>query len=298
MADRSHVGDLLASGERSFSFEFFPPKSDAGEAKLWQTLRELESLHPTFASVTYGAGGSTRDRTVRLTARMAAETTLVPVAHLTCVGANVEELRQVVAQYADAGVGTILALRGDPPAGPGTAWQSTPGGLDHADQLVSLVRGLGKFSVGVAAFPEGHPESASRDDDARVLARKADAGASFAITQFFFRVGDYVDLRDRARRHGCEIPIVPGIMPVTDVAQIVRFAQLSGAEFPTDLASAFEAVGHDPESVRALGVQIATELCEGLLAEGAPGLHFYTLNASMATREVFDNLHLAAPRLS
>lgn len=290
------IGAALTRGERSFSFEFFPPKTDEGEARLWHTLRELEPLRPTFASVTYGAGGSTRDRTVRLTARLAAETTLTPLGHLTCVGSTVEQLQGVIASYADAGVLNILALRGDPPQGPGSLWEPTPGGFDHAEQLVELVRSLGSFSVGVAAFPEGHPESASRDDDARVLARKAMAGASFAITQFFFRVGDYLDLVDRTRALGCEIPILPGIMPVTNLGQIQRFAELSGAGVPAELVERFARLGDDQAAVRELGIEIASNLCRDLLDQGAPGLHFYTLNSSTATREIYANLALGAAR--
>ena len=290
------IGAALSRGDRSFSFEFFPPKTDEGEARLWQTLRELEPLRPTFASVTYGAGGSTRDRTVRLTGRLAAETTLTPLGHLTCVGSDVEALQGVIASYADAGVRNILALRGDPPEGPGSEWVPTPGGLDHADQLVELVRALGSFSVGVAAFPEGHPESPDRDNDARVLARKAGAGASFAITQFFFRVEDYLDLLTRTRAIGCEIPIIPGIMPVTNLGQIQRFAELSGAGLPTDLIERFAALGDDAVGVRALGIELASDLCRDLLDQGAPGLHFYTLNSSSATREIYANLSLDAAR--
>ena len=295
MEGHHDIGALLARGGRSFSFEFFPPKTDEGERKLWQTLRELESLHPTFASVTYGAGGSTRDRTVRLTERMASETTLTPLGHLTCVGASVDELQAVVAAYAAAGVTNVLALRGDPTGGPGTPWTPTPDGLNHADELVSLVRSLGNFSVGVAAFPEGHPESGDRDHDARVLARKAEVGASFAITQFFFRIEDYLDLRDRTAAAGCSIPILPGIMPVTNLGQIQRFATLSGAAFPTELAARFEALGEDAAGVRALGIEIASRMCRELLDEDAPGLHFYTLNSSSATREIYANLGLRSP---
>lgn len=290
------IGAVLARGDRSFSFEFFPPKTDEGEARLWQTLRELEPLRPTFASVTYGAGGSTRDRTVRLTARLAAETTLTPLGHLTCVGSDVEKLQGVVASYADAGVRNILALRGDPPEGPGSEWVPTSGGFDHAEQLVELVCALGSFSVGVAAFPEGHPESRTRDDDAQVLARKADAGATFAITQFFFRIEDYQDLEARTRAIGCDIPIIPGIMPVTNFGQIQRFAELSGAALPADLVERFVALGDDEVGVRTLGIELASHLCSELLEHGAPGLHFYTLNSSTATREIYDNLSLDAAR--
>ncbi|HEY5183403.1 MAG TPA: methylenetetrahydrofolate reductase [NAD(P)H] [Actinomycetes bacterium] len=293
------VAELLADGHRSFSFEFFPPQTDDGERQLWRALRELEPLAPTFVSVTYGAGGSTRDRTTRLTGRIGSETTLTPMGHLTCVGSSVAELRRVVGGYAEAGVRTVLALRGDPQGGPGTPWVPHPDGLQHADDLVRLVRGLGDFSVGVAAFPEGHPESPDLDTDARHLAAKVAAGADFAVTQFFFRVEDYFRLVERAERHGARVPIIPGIMPVTNVRQIQRFAQLSGAALPGELAERLTAVQDDPEAVRAIGVEAAVELCEQLLDGGAPGLHFYTLNRSTATREIYQALglhHRAARR--
>ena len=290
------IRELLAAGDRSFSFEFFPPKDDAGEAVLWQALRELEPLHPTFVSVTYGAGGSTRDRTVRITGEIAAHSTLTPVGHLTCVGSSVAELRAVVGGYADAGVRNVLALRGDPSGGAGQPWRPAADGLNHADDLVCLLRSLGDFSVGVAAFPDGHPESPDRDFDALTLARKADAGADFAVTQFFFDVVNYLDLVERAARHRVTIPIVPGIMPVTNVRQISRFAQLSGTPLPPDIAARLWAVEDDPAAVRQVGVEIAVELCQRLLDEGAPGLHFYTLNRSTATREVYAALGLAALR--
>ena len=286
------VAELLADGHRSFSFEFFPPQTDDGERQLWRALRELEPLAPTFVSVTYGAGGSTRDRTTRLTGRIGSETTLTPMGHLTCVGSSVAELRRVVGGYAEAGVRTVLALRGDPQGGPGTPWVPHPDGLQHADDLVRLVRGLGDFSVGVAAFPEGHPESPDLDTDARHLAAKVAAGADFAVTQFFFRVEDYFRLVERAERHGARVPIIPGIMPVTNVRQIQRFAQLSGAALPGELAERLTAVQDDPEAVRAIGVEAAVELCEQLLDGGAPGLHFYTLNRSTATREIYQALGL------
>lgn len=290
--ERPSLGRILAEGERSFSFELFPPKTDEGEIALWETVRDLESLHPSFVSVTYGAGGSTRDRTVRITRQIAEQTTLLPVAHLTCVGASRDELRTVIGEYADAGINTILALRGDPPGGPGAPWTPHPDGLHHADELVALIDSLGDFSIGVAAFPEGHPESTDLEEDARVLAAKQDAGAEFAITQFFFRAGDYERLRERSAAHGCTMPIVPGIMPVTNVSQIERFAALSGAQFPEELAVRFRAVADDADAVRKLGVDVATELSEELLAQGAPGIHFYTLNRSTSTREVYEALGL------
>jgi methylenetetrahydrofolate reductase (NADPH) len=288
------VAELLAAG-RSFSFEFFPPKTDDGERALWQTLRELESLGPAFVSVTYGAGGSERDRTVRVTERIAAETTMTPVGHLTCVGSSVAELRQVVGQYAAAGVRTILALRGDPPSGLGTAWAPHAEGLEHADELVRLVTGLGDFCVGVAAFPQGHPESPDLESDARRLAGKQEAGAQFAVTQFFFDPDDYLRLRERAERYGCTMPIVPGIMPITNYRQVDRFAELAGTPVPHDLARRLQAVEDDVAAVRAIGVEVATQLCQRLLDEGAPGLHFYTLNRSPATREVYGLLGLGGP---
>jgi methylenetetrahydrofolate reductase (NADPH) len=288
------LGEVLSSGRRSFSFELFPPKSEDGERVLWQTVREIEALRPTFVSVTYGAGGSTQDRTVRLTGEIARDTTLTAVAHLTCVGASRDDLRSVIGQYAAEGVRTVLALRGDPPTGLGTSWQPHPGGLDHAVELVELVRSLGSFSVGVAAFPEGHPESSSLEHDARVLAMKQQAGADFAITQLFFRVEDYVRMRDMASAAGCTMPIIPGIMPVTNVAQIERFAALSGAAFPVRLAERFHAVADDAEAVLELGVEVAADMCQRLLDVGAPGLHFYTLNRSRSTIEVYEALGLGA----
>lgn len=288
------LGKILSSGERSFSFELFPPKTDEGEQTLWETVRAIERLRPTFVSVTYGAGGSTRDRTVRLTGEIGLQTTLKPVAHLTCVGASRDDLRNVIAQYAAEGIDTMLAIRGDPPTGLNTAWQPHPGGLDRAVELVELIRSLGTFSVGVAAFPEGHPESTDVDQDARVLALKQEAGAEFAITQLFFGVDDYARLVDRAAVHGCTMPIVPGIMPVTNVSQITRFAQLSGASFPAALADRFSAVGDDVDAVTKLGVEVAAEMCQRLLDAGAPGLHFYTLNRSHSTIEVYEALGLGA----
>jgi methylenetetrahydrofolate reductase (NADPH) len=286
------MDNLLASGQRSFSFEFFPPKDDAAEAVLWDAIRRLEPLNPTYVSVTYGAGGSTRDRTTRIVQQIAEHTTLTPVAHLTCVGSSVADLRRVVADYAAAGIKNILALRGDPPGGPAAPWEPHPEGLNYATDLVRLVHSLGSFCIGVAAFPDVHPASTDLEADARVLAMKADAGAKFAVTQFFFRAEPYFRLVERARAHGCEIPIIPGIMPVTNVKQIKRFAELSGAPMPAELTERLHAVADDPVAVRRVGVELATELCAELLAGGAPGLHFYTLNRSTATLEVFDRLGL------
>lgn len=286
--------ELLAAGGRSYSFEFFPPRDDAGEAALWQALRRLERLRPTFVSVTYGAGGSTRDRTVRITERIARDTTLTPVAHLTCVSASVTELRQVVGQYADAGVRNVLALRGDPPGGPGEAWTAHPHGLQHADELVSMIRRMGAFCVGVAAFPDKHPESPDLDHDAQVLVRKAAAGADFAVTQMFFDVSAYTGLVERVRARGCDLPVIPGLMPITSRAQIERVAGLVGAPVPSWVVDGLARAGDDPLDVRRAGIAMATRLARDLLDAGAPGLHFYTLNRSTATLEIYEGLGLAA----
>jgi methylenetetrahydrofolate reductase (NADPH) len=287
--------ELLANGGRSYSFEFFPPKDDVGEAQLWSALRRLERLRPTFVSVTYGAGGSTRDRTIRITERIARDTTLTPVGHLTCVDAPVSQLRQVIGQYADAGVRNVLALRGDPKGGPRSPWVSHDEGLDHAVDLVRLLRHLGDFCVGVAAFPDKHPESVDLDHDAWVLVEKARAGAEFAITQLFLDATAYVGLVDRVRALGCDLPIIPGIMPITSVAQVHRFAELSGVAVSQRVVERLQAHGDDKEAVRAEGIALATELCRELLDAGAPGLHFYTLNRSTATLEIYQGLGLGVP---
>jgi methylenetetrahydrofolate reductase (NADPH) len=289
----SRVGDLIAAGERSISFEFFPPKDEAGERQLWTALRQLEALQPTFVSVTYGAGGSTRDRTIRVTEGIARETTLTPMAHLTCVGHSRQELRKVIGSYADAGVRNVLALRGDPPEGPTAPFVPHPRGLNNAVELVEMTRDLGDFCVGVAAFPEIHPAAESADSDARYLAAKARAGAEFAITQLFFRPADYFALVERVSALGVDIPIIPGIMPITNLAQITRMAELSGAAIPTEIVDRVARFDGDASAVRAEGIAIATEMCDALLAGGAPGLHFYTLNRSKATREIHAGLRAA-----
>ncbi|MGI8900111.1 MAG: methylenetetrahydrofolate reductase [NAD(P)H] [Nocardioides sp.] len=289
------VRDLIAAGERSYSFEFFPPKDAEGERQLWAALRELEALRPTFVSVTYGAGGSTRDRTVAITERIAQDTSMTPLAHLTCVGHSRETLRSVIGSYAGAGVRNVLALRGDPPAGPASAFVAHPEGLRYALELVELTKSLGDFCVGVAAFPEAHPSAESVDADARILVAKARAGADFAITQLFFRPEDYFRLVDRVGALGVDIPIIPGIMPITNLAQITRMAELSGAELPARTVDRVARFDGDPAAVRAEGIAVATELCDTLLSGGAPGLHFYTLNRSKATREIYTGLRSTVP---
>jgi methylenetetrahydrofolate reductase (NADPH) len=286
------VRDCLATGRPSFSFEFFPPKTAEDDRLLWQTIRELEQLRPSFVSVTYGAGGSTRARTIEITERIASDTTLLPVAHLTAVNHSVAELRTLIGNLASAGVKNMLALRGDPPGDPSGEWIKHPHGVEFASELVDLMRESGDFCVGVAAFPFKHPRSTTIDEDTKWFVDKCRAGADYAITQMFFDAEDYLRLRDRLSAAGCVVPVIAGLMPVTNIGIIKRSEQLSGAPFPQRLAARFSAVAHDPKSVRSMGIYESSKLAERLLDEGAPGIHFITFNRSKATREVWANLAL------
>ncbi len=289
-ARRDAILDALASDRPAVSFEFFPPKDDEGEAQLWRTIDDLTALEPTFVSVTYGAGGTSQDRTIRITERIAHESSFVPVGHLTLVGQSRGEIETVLKNYAAAGVAHVLALRGDPKGGPRADWEPHPDGMDHAIELVELAHEVGGLAVGVAAFPEGHPDAPDLDADAEILVAKARAGASFAITQLFFRADDYFELVDRVRARGCDLPIVPGIMPILNFGQVARMAELSGAAMPREVLDQIEPIADDRVAVRATGIALATQLCRDLLAGGAPGLHFMTLNRSPATREIFELL--------
>jgi methylenetetrahydrofolate reductase (NADPH) len=272
------------------SFEFFPPSTDLGEANLWQSINELEVLEPDFVSVTYGAGGSTRDRTLRVTQRIKNETKLIPVAHLTCVGSSHSELEEILQSLLDSGVDSLMALRGDPPGGIQSNWQPHPGGPKYAVELVELAVKSGMKNIGVAAFPDKHPQSPSLDFDVEILKLKQDAGAAFAITQLFFDVNNYLELVTRARLAGVTIPIRPGIMPITDVKQVEKFSQLSGAPMPVAVKSYFAEAVQNSNSIAAKGIEFATKLAAELLAAGAPGIHLYTMNKSVAAKEVFKNL--------
>jgi methylenetetrahydrofolate reductase (NADPH) len=273
-----------------FSVEFFPPRDPADETVLWRSIRELESLDPTYMSITYGAGGSHRHGTIRAIARAATDTTLVPMAHLTAVGHTVSELRQVIGHFAAVGVRNILALRGDPPGDPLGDWVPHPHGLTYAEELVTLVRSLGDFCVGVAAFPYGHPRSPDLDSDTRHLVRKFRAGADFAIAQLFFQPEDFLRLRDRVAAAGSEAVLIPGIMPLTTPRTLRKTIELSGATPPTWLMDRLEPLQDDPKAFRTEGLAIVTELCERLLTEGTPNLHFYTVNRAKATREILAGL--------
>ena len=293
------IDERIASGaEPAFSFEFFPPKTDEGEANLADALTELARLEPTFVSVTYGAGGTPaqRGKTIDIVARIKADHGLEAMAHFTCVGATVDELRGMLDRMRDAGIKNVLALRGDPPQGmAATEWEAVAGGLRYSRELIELIRADYDFAVGAACFPEVHIHATDAESDLRYLKEKVDAGARFLITQLFFENQAYYDFVARARDVGIDVPIIPGIMPITDAGQIRRITEMCGAKIPDPLLRELELRGDQPGSVSDLGVAYATLQCADLLANGAPGIHFYTLNRSPATRAILTALRLMVP---
>ena len=283
------IDRLLDLGRPSISFEFFPPKTEAGFTQLYQAIDELHPLHPSYVSVTYGAGGSTRSKTVQLVERIQNELKIRAMAHLTCVGHTAAEIGQILDDLWNAGIRNVLALRGDPPAGQ-TQFVATEGGFAYANELVAFVKSRHDFCVGVAGYPEGHPQCLNRTRDLENLKKKVDAGGCFVITQLFFDNAEFYRFRDQARAMGITVPIVAGIMPVLNVGQIKRFISMCGAKIPHPLLLKLESLEHDPEAVYAAGVDYATNQCRDLLDNQTDGLHFYTLNKSKATVEVCQQL--------
>ncbi len=288
------VDQILGGEGPVFSFEFFPPKTEAGEQNLYSALSELRTLEPSFVSVTYGAGGSSREKTIEIVKRIKDEFGLEAMAHFTCVGATVSELRATLDEMQAAGIHNVLALRGDPPEGE-QQWRKTEGGLEYSRELVELIAGDYPFAIGAACFPETHIHAESAESDLRYLAEKTQAGVDFLITQMFFDNDYYFDFVSRAREAGVSVPIIPGIMPITRAGQVERMAQMCGSAIPEGLRAELHARGEDPEAVLDFGVAYATLQCAELLAAGAPGIHFYTLNRSPATRAILSALKLAKP---
>jgi methylenetetrahydrofolate reductase (NADPH) len=284
MAER--ISDLLARG-RTFSFEFFPPKTDAEQERLENALHDLEPLSPSFVSVTYRGGRSSRERTTNLVANLERDTSLNPMAHLICVAHTRAELIDILGDFKAHGLKNVLALGGDP----ATDADAIEGELKYGEEMVDLVREVGDFAIGVAAHPEIHPRSPSREADRDRLAAKLDK-ADFAITQFFFRLDDYASMMDDLKARGIDKPVLPGIMPISSLKSIKRMAELSGAEVPPEVVSRIVAVQDDDEAVKAEGIAIASELCQELLEYGVPGIHLITMNTSTATREIYKNLGL------
>jgi methylenetetrahydrofolate reductase (NADPH) len=289
------IDELLAGPGPVFSFEFFPPRTEQGEANLYAALRDLQPLAPSFVSVTYGAGGSTRAKTLQIVRRIKSEFGLEAMAHFTCVSATVPELRATLDEMRAAGIENVLALRGDPPKGE-HVWTATEGGLEYSSELVALLKADYQFAVGAACFPETHIHASSPEDDLRHLAEKVRAGADFLITQLFFDNALYFAFLERARAEGITVPIIPGILPITHIGQLERMTEMCGASIPAGLRRELDARREQPEqAVRDFGVAYATLQCAELLAAGAPGIHFYTLNRSPATRAILSALKLARP---
>lgn len=288
------IDEILAAGSPVFSFEFFPPKTAEGERNLYAALAELRTLEPSFVSVTYGAGGSRREKTIEIVKRIREEYGLEAMAHFTCVGATAAELRETLAEMQLAGIDNVLALRGDPPKGE-EAWIKTEGGLEYSRELVELISEDYPFAIGAACFPETHIHASSPESDLEHLVEKVEAGVDFLITQLFFDNAVYFDFVARARAAGVAVPIIPGVIPITRVGQVEGMAAMCGASIPDGLRHELHARGEDPEAVLDFGVAYATLQCSELLAAGAPGIHFYTLNRSPATRAILSALKLAKP---
>jgi methylenetetrahydrofolate reductase (NADPH) len=288
------IDQILEERRPCFSFEFFPPKTDEGMTNLFDAVAELKHDQPAFVSVTYGAGGSTRDRTIQIVKRIRGELRVEAMAHFTCVGATVDQLRGTLDEMRDSGIDNVLALRGDPPQGE-TEWKQTPGGLRYSTELASLISEHYEFCIGAACFPEVHPEAPNMEHDIRFLKQKIASGARFLITQLFFDNELYFDFVEEARSAGVDVPIIPGIMPVTNFGQIKRFTEMCGASIPESFERELSMRSEDPEAVKELGVAYATLQCSDLLARGAPGIHFYTLNKSPATRAILAALRGARP---
>jgi methylenetetrahydrofolate reductase (NADPH) len=290
----TRIVDLLGGPEPTFSFEFFPPKTPEGEANFEQALQELAPLEPSFVSVTYGAGGTTREKTVETVRHIKDEIGLEAMAHFTCVGATVDELRVTLEEIREAGIENVLALRGDPPRGQ-TEWVASEGGLEYSHELVALLRDDYDFSIAAACFPETHIHATSPEDDLRYLKAKVDAGVDYLITQLFFDNALYFDFVERARAIGIDVPIIPGIMPITGYGQIAKITSMCGATMPEHVLAELDARQDDPRAVADFGVSYATMQCADLLAKGAPGIHFCTLNRSPATRSILSTLRLWRP---
>ncbi len=286
------INEALATQRPFFSFEFFPPRDDEGSRRLFATIEALRPLRPAFVSITYGAGGSTRARTIALAKEIQQHIGLTVVAHVTCIGADRSELRAIFDDLARAGIENVLALRGDPPAG--SAFVQTPGGFAHANELIAMLRRNYDFCVGAACYPEKHPEAVSPDDDLLHLRQKVDAGAEFLVSQLFFDNAHFFDFQRRARGAGMELPILPGLMPITNFAQIERFVAVCGASIPPKLRVEMESRKGDDKAVEDLGVAYASMQVLALLQAGVPGIHFYTLNRSPATRAIVSSLLAAS----
>ncbi|WP_457624386.1 methylenetetrahydrofolate reductase [NAD(P)H] [Persephonella sp.] len=286
------ISQLLRDNKRSISFEFFPPKTPEGEEALFKTIKELEFINPTFVSVTYGAGGTTRERTIRVVKRIHTETSLTVMAHQTCIGHTRNEIKEILQQYRNIGVQNILALRGDIPQGQEESFVFPPDGCRYASELVEFIRNSfgDYFSIGVAAYPEGHPESPDLETDLKFFKKKVDTGAEFAITQMFFDNRYFYNFMEELQKIGVDVPVIPGIMPITNFKQIRKFADMCGATIPRFLIEKLQPVADKPEEVEKIGIEFAVRQCEDLLKNGVKGLHFYTLNKSKATIKIYQQI--------